>query len=197
MAVQYQQIPNAGTIVSRLGVALKSRARTRPLGCSPPPRVARLSRGEEKGGRHALAGSRRPPGIDGSPSCGRRAVGFTVVRDFPVCAGSRGSVGEAAYGGMHSDLSAGLRITSAVAAIVYCLAALVVLRRGGYHVPLISTRVIRVATWMLAGLMSLGALVSFASSGDWERFGGVRSRSFWESCASWSRGRSEDPVRRA
>lgn len=72
---------------------------------------------------------------------------------------------------MHSDLPTTLRITSAVAAIVYCLAALVVLRRGGYHVPLVSTRVARVGTWTLGALMSLGALVNFASPGDWERFG--------------------------
>ena len=99
------------------------------------------------------------------------AVCFTVFATFQLALAVGAPVGEAAYGGMHSDLSAGLRITSAVAAIVYCLAALVVLRRGGYHVPLISTRVARVATWMLAGLMSLGALVNFASSGDWGRFG--------------------------
>jgi len=45
------------------------------------------------------------------------------------------------------------------------------IRRGGYDVPLISARVGRVGTWMLAGLMTLGALANIASSGDWERFG--------------------------
>jgi hypothetical protein len=99
------------------------------------------------------------------------AAGFTVFATFQLALAVGAPFGEAAYGGTHTDLPAELRITSAVAAIVYCLAALVVLRRGGYRVPLISTRVARVGTWILAGLMTLGALMNFASSGDWERFG--------------------------
>ena len=50
------------------------------------------------------------------------------------------------------------------------LAALVVLRRGGYRVPLISLRVSRAGTWVLVGLLSLGVLMNLASSSDWERF---------------------------
>jgi hypothetical protein len=99
------------------------------------------------------------------------AAGFTVFATFQLAAGGRAPFAEAAYGGTRSNLPAALRITSAVAAIVYCLAALAVLRRGGYQVPLISARVPRVGTWMLAGLMTLGALMNFASFCDRERFG--------------------------
>ena len=56
------------------------------------------------------------------------------------------------------------------AALFWPLAALVVLRRGGYRVPLISTRVSRAGTWVLVGLLSLGVLMNLASSSDWERF---------------------------
>jgi hypothetical protein len=98
-------------------------------------------------------------------------AGFTVFAIFQLALAVGAPFGEAAYGGTHTDLPAGLRITSAIAAIVYWLAALVVLRRGGYQVPLISAHVARVGTWALAGLMTLGALINFASSGDWERFG--------------------------
>ena len=106
-----------------------------------------------------------------APAAVVAAAGFAVFATFQLALAVGAPFGEAAYGGTHMDLPAGLRIASAVAAIVYCLAALVVLRRGGYRGPLISTRVARVGTWMLAGLMSLGALVNFASPSDWERFG--------------------------
>jgi hypothetical protein len=36
---------------------------------------------------------------------------------------------------------------SAVAVVVYCFAALGLLRRGGYHVPVIGAHIARVATW--------------------------------------------------
>lgn len=99
------------------------------------------------------------------------AAGFTVFAIFQLALAVGAPFGEAAYGGTHTDLPVGLRITSAVAAIVYCVAALVVLRRGGYQVSVISAHVAGVGTWVLAGLMTLGALMNFASSGDWERFG--------------------------
>jgi hypothetical protein len=51
------------------------------------------------------------------------------------------------------------------------LAAMLVLRQSGYRVPLIGGRVARIGTWVLAALMTLGALANFASSGNWERFG--------------------------
>ena len=69
-----------------------------------------------------------------------------------------------------SYLPAGLRIVAGFATLFWPLAALVVLRRGGYRVPLISMRVSRAGTWVLVGLLSLGVLMNLASSSDWERF---------------------------
>ena len=45
-----------------------------------------------------------------------------------------------------------------------------VLRRGGYRVPLISARAARGGTWVLTGLLSLGVLLNLASPSGWERF---------------------------
>jgi len=56
-----------------------------------------------------------------------------------------------------------------IAVLVWVLAALVVLRRGGYRVPLISARTARAGTWALTGLLSLGVLINLASSSGWER----------------------------
>ena len=99
------------------------------------------------------------------------AVGFIVLAVLQVALALGAPLGEAAYGGTHTDLPVALRITSAFAAIVYGFATLLVLRCAGYRVPLIGERVARVGTWVLAGLLPLAALMNFASSSEWERFG--------------------------
>jgi hypothetical protein len=73
-------------------------------------------------------------------------------------------------GGTHTYLPTGLRIVSGFATLIWPLAALVMLGRGGYRVPLISARVSRTGTWVLVGLLSLGVLMNLASSSNWERF---------------------------
>jgi len=72
--------------------------------------------------------------------------------------------------GHPAHLSAGLRVVSALAVVIRLLATLVVLRRGGYRVPLISARAARGGTWVLTGLLSLGVLLNLASPSSWERF---------------------------
>ena len=47
------------------------------------------------------------------------AVGFIVLAVFQVALALGAPLGEAAYGGTHTDLPVALRITSAFAAIVY------------------------------------------------------------------------------
>jgi hypothetical protein len=59
---------------------------------------------------------------------------------------------------------------SALAVVIWLLATLVVLRRGGYRVPLISAKASRAGTWALTGLLGLGTFVNLASSSGWERF---------------------------
>jgi hypothetical protein len=98
------------------------------------------------------------------------AVGFTGFAVFELALAFGAPLGRAAFGGTHSQLPAGLRIVSAIATVIWLLAALVVLRRGGYQVPLISARVSRIGTWVLTGLLGLGVLLNLASSSGWERF---------------------------
>jgi hypothetical protein len=58
-----------------------------------------------------------------------------------------------------------------VATIVWLLAALVVLARGGYALVALPEAVARVGTWVLVGLLALGTVMNLASSSAWERFG--------------------------
>ena len=98
------------------------------------------------------------------------AAGFVGVAAFELALALGAPLGRAAMGGAHTYLPTGLRIAAGVAALVWPLAALVVLRRAGYRVPLVSDRVARVGTWALVGLLSIGVLMNVASSSDWERF---------------------------
>jgi hypothetical protein len=105
-----------------------------------------------------------------SPAAAAAAAGFTGFAVFELALALGAPVGRAAFGGTHTYLPAGLRIVSALAVVIWLLAALVVLRRGGYRAPLISARVSRTGTWVLTGLLSLGVLLNLASSSGWERF---------------------------
>lgn len=73
-------------------------------------------------------------------------------------------------GGSHTYLPPGLRIASGLLAILWALAALLILRRAGYRVPVFSARVARTGTWALAVLLTLGVVLNLASSSDWERY---------------------------
>src|SRR5215469_12964122 len=81
------------------------------------------------------------------------AAGFTGLAVFELALTFGAPVGRAAFGGTHTYLSAGLRIVSALAVVIWLLAAFVVLRRGGYRVPLVSARVSRTGIWVLTGLL--------------------------------------------
>ena len=105
-----------------------------------------------------------------SKAAAAAAAGFTGLAAFELALAIGAPLGRAAMGGAHTYLPAGLRIVSALAVVVWLLAALVVLRRGGYRVPLISARVSRAGTWVLTGLLSLGVLLNLASPSGWERF---------------------------
>lgn len=57
-----------------------------------------------------------------------------------------------------------------MAALVWPVPALVVLRCGGFPVPWISLKASRVGAWVLVGLMTVGVLMNLVSSSNWERF---------------------------
>jgi hypothetical protein len=54
---------------------------------------------------------------------------------------------------------------------VWLFAALLVLARGGRALVPLPKAVSRIGTWVLVGLLGLGAVMNFASSSPWERFG--------------------------
>ena len=98
------------------------------------------------------------------------AVGFVGLAGFELALALGAPLGRAAMGGTHTYLPAGLRIASGALTILWALAALLILRRAGYRVPVISARVARAGTWAVAVLLTLGVLMNLASSSDWERY---------------------------
>jgi hypothetical protein len=98
------------------------------------------------------------------------AVGFIGLAGFELALALGAPLGRAAWGGSETHISTGLRIASAFGAAFWVLAALMVLRRGGYRVPPFSFAASRVGTWVLFGLLSLGVLMNLASRSEWERF---------------------------
>lgn len=100
------------------------------------------------------------------------AVGFLVLAAFQAALALGAPLGSAAFGGAYDgQLPMGLRIASGVAVGVYVLAALIVVGRAGFRGVPLTYGFLRWGTWVLAGLMFLGALANFASSSGWERFG--------------------------
>lgn len=98
------------------------------------------------------------------------AVGFVLVAGFQVALALGVPWGRAAWGGAHDRLPRGLRIASAFAAGFWIAAAFVVLGGAGQEVSPLPFRVARWGTWLLFGLLALGALMNLASRSRWERF---------------------------
>jgi hypothetical protein len=95
-------------------------------------------------------------------------LGAYAVYQLTLVAGA--PLGRAAWGGAHSTLPASLRVGSVVTVFVYLLFAAVVLRRVGFRVPWISRAVAVRGAWTVAIILTLSAVVNFASQSAWERF---------------------------
>jgi hypothetical protein len=78
--------------------------------------------------------------------------------------------GHAAYGGQSAELSTSLRISSAVAAIIWSAAALIVLRRGGVTgwAPLPDAW-LGVVVWVLVGLSVVAVIMNAITPSALER----------------------------
>ena len=62
-------------------------------------------------------------------------------------------------------------MVTAIATVAWLVATLVVLARGGLAVSFLPRAVSWWGTWLVVCVLALGALLNFASSSPWERFG--------------------------
>jgi hypothetical protein len=99
------------------------------------------------------------------------AAGFGLVVAFQTALAAGAPLGAAAWSGAHDgQLPEELRVASSVSAVVWLLAALVVLARGGIGLRLPAT-VGLVGVRILVAVLALGAVMNVASSSPWERYG--------------------------
>lgn len=99
------------------------------------------------------------------------AVGFAGLLVFQVALAAGLPLGRAAFGGASDVLAPGLRVASAVSALLFALAMWAALARGG--VLAVGERAYRRAGWVLwafVALFGLSTLANLASSSPWERF---------------------------
>ena len=99
------------------------------------------------------------------------AAGFVGIALFQLALALGAPLGRAAWGGANAILPIRLRRASAVAVVIWLLAAVLILARAGViSVPLPQV-VLVVGAWVLVVTSVVGALVNLASSSPWERFG--------------------------
>lgn len=98
------------------------------------------------------------------------AIGFAGLAVFQAALAAGAPWEHAAWGGEEAHLSAAQRSASAVAAVVYGAATLIVLGRAGIWSARPHAIVFRWGTWLLAVVMLLGAVPNFASQSRWENF---------------------------
>ena len=99
------------------------------------------------------------------------AAGFLVIGAFQLVLALGAPLGRAAYGGRSAELSPVFRRASAGAVVIWLLAAVVILGRGGVVAVPLPDVVLDIGAWVLVVLSVLGAIVNLASSSPWERFG--------------------------
>jgi hypothetical protein len=97
------------------------------------------------------------------------AIGCLGIAAFQVALAAGAPLGRAAWGGAHERLPRNLRVASAVAAAVWVVAALIVLAGAGFETSPIPVSVADWATWALAGLLLLGAVMNLVSRSRLER----------------------------
>ena len=99
------------------------------------------------------------------------AAGFLVIAAFQLLLALGAPLGRAAYGGRNVELSPTLRRTSAVAVVIWLVAAVLILGAGDVVALPLPDVVLGIGPWVLVVLSVLGAIVNLASSSPWERFG--------------------------
>jgi hypothetical protein len=106
-----------------------------------------------------------------TPAAGLAAIGFVGIAAFQLALALGAPLGRAAWGGANRVLPTRLRRSSAVAVVIWLLAAVLVLARAGLIDVRLPPEVVWVGAWVLVVVSAAGALVNLASSSPWERFG--------------------------
>jgi hypothetical protein len=97
------------------------------------------------------------------------ATGFASLAIFQAALAAGAPWGHAAWGGGDAHLSAGQQDASAVAAVIYVAAALIMLcRAGGIWRARSNAVLLRWALWFLAIAMAMGSVPNLASQSRWE-----------------------------
>jgi len=99
------------------------------------------------------------------------AIGFLAIAAFQAALALGAPLGRAAWGGKSRELPANLRQASAVAIVIWLIAAIVILGRAGVVAVPLPDVVLEWGAWALVVVSVLGAIVNVASSSPWERFG--------------------------
>jgi len=100
------------------------------------------------------------------------ATGLLIVVAFQAALTLGAPFGAAAMGGSNpGKLPDAVRLVTGFATLVWFLAAIVVMARGGRALVPVPPAVAGVGTWVLVGLLGLGTVMNFASPSPWERFG--------------------------
>ena len=112
------------------------------------------------------------PGVPAIRTGVAAAVGFAGIAAYQVALALGAPFGRAAWGGTHhGTLPPGLRVASAVGAVLWGLAAMISLQRVGRSSVLpVGPTFIRRATWGLVVLSFISAVANFASQSAVERF---------------------------
>lgn len=97
------------------------------------------------------------------------ALGFAGIAVFELALALGAPLGHAAYGGSTAQLSAGERVVSVVAVIVWVTAAVVVLGRARFLAVHGHAELFRRATWVLVALSAVAALPNLISQSPWEQ----------------------------
>ena len=100
------------------------------------------------------------------------AAGLLIVTTFQAALTLGAPLGAAALGGVNpGQLPDAVRLVTGFSTVMWLSAALLVLARGGRALVPLPKAVSRIGTWVLVGLLGLGAVMNAASSSPWERFG--------------------------
>lgn len=98
------------------------------------------------------------------------AGGFAVQAAFQAAIALGAPLGSYSFGGSHPGrLPVHLRVTSAVAVLVWLAAATVALQRGGEIGGPLPTGFVTVATWVLVGVLTLAVPLNALSPSRRER----------------------------